>query len=136
MFETAALSSGPSSKRLWSTCIGVTGEVLLLGCAVLVPVLSPQVLPRAMFVTMLAPPGVPPPPPAPGPMVRPRSARTTPRLTLTGLVEPSTIPPTTPRIIDGPEPVAAIGIPGGIETGLSSGPGIGVVGSILTAGNP
>src|ERR1051325_6271356 len=116
MFETAALSSGPASKRFWSTCIGVTGEVLLLGCAVLVPVLSPQVLPRAMFVTLLAPPGVPPPPPAPGPMVPPRIRHAIPRMIFNNVVvEPAVIPNTTPRIIDNPEPVATIGILGGSE---------------------
>jgi len=137
MFETAALSSGPSSKRFWSTCIGVAGETLLLGCAVLVPVLSPQVLPRAMFVTMLAPPGVPPPPPAPGPMVRPRSTRAVPRMTFDAFVAPSVIPKTTPRIVDeDPEPVATTGIAGGIAGGSKNGMEGGVLGSILTAGNP
>jgi len=121
MFETATLSSGPASKRFWSTCAGLAGEVLLLGCAVLVPVLSPQVLPRAMFATMLAPPGVPPAPPAPGPVVRP--VRTHSPLRLAAIfTEPHVIPKGTQAVIDLPPEPDTIGVPGG-GTG---GPGAGV----------
>ena len=56
MFEQSTLPSGPASKRLWATCVGVTGEAVLVGFAILAPMLWPQVLPRTMLVTSLLPP--------------------------------------------------------------------------------
>ena len=131
MFETADLSSGPATKRFWSTCAGIAGEVLVLGCAVLAPILSPQSLPRAMFATMLTTPGPPPAPPRPpGPMVRP--ARTHVLRTLAGLITPTVIPRGIPRIVEAPETTAAIGIPGGTEGGSSEGVNNGLLTSILS----
>lgn len=56
MFEQSTLPSGRASKRLWATCLGMTGEALLVGFAILAPMLWPQVLPRTMLVTSLLPP--------------------------------------------------------------------------------
>src|ERR1039457_128993 len=56
MFEQSTLPAGPASKRLWATCVGVTGEAVLVGFAILAPMLWPQVLPRTMLVTSLLPP--------------------------------------------------------------------------------
>jgi len=65
MFETATLSYGPSGKRVWTTAMGFTGQALLVACAVLAPMISPQALPRVTWLVSLAPPGPPPPPPLP-----------------------------------------------------------------------
>src|SRR6185295_15805117 len=72
MFETATLSYGPSTKRVWATALGFTGQAVLIGCALLAPLISPQTLGRALLVTTLVTPGAPPPPPPPGPKVVPR----------------------------------------------------------------
>ena len=37
MFETATLSYGPPTKRVWATAMGFTGQALLIGCALLAP---------------------------------------------------------------------------------------------------
>ena len=60
MFETATLDYGPATKRVWATCAGFTGQALLIGCALLAPMVWPQVIPRVALVTSLAPPGQPP----------------------------------------------------------------------------
>jgi len=133
MFETATLSSGPASKPLWSTCAGLAGEALLLGCAVLAPVLSPQVLPHAMFTTMLAPPGVPPAPPAPGPGVRPTRSHSALRALLT-FSEPPRVPTSTPTIIGLPADSDTIGVPGGVAGGATNGIPGGLPMDILIAG--
>src|ERR1039457_3245096 len=73
MFETAIFSYGPPSKRVWTTAMGFTGQAMLIGCAVLAPMISPQTLGRALLVTTLVTPGSPPPPPPPGPKIVPRS---------------------------------------------------------------
>ena len=137
MFETATLSSGPRSKRVWSTCAGLAGEVVFLGCAVLVPILSPQVLPKAMWAIMLEPPGVPPAPRAPGPQVQPTKFHAAAR---TGFVAPSVIPAGVPKIVDAPGPPPEIGVPGlpgvpggDIGTGNS---GSGVISSLISDVHP
>ena len=56
MFETATLSYGPPSKRVWATAMGFTGQAVLIGCAVLAPLISPQTLGRAFLVTALVTP--------------------------------------------------------------------------------
>jgi len=50
MLETAVLTYGPAGKRVWTTCMGVTGEALLLASAALAPMIWPQALPRAQAV--------------------------------------------------------------------------------------
>ena len=63
MFETAILSSGPQTKRVWTTFLGIGGQAFLLTCLVMAPLISPQVLPRVVWTMQLAPPSPPPPPP-------------------------------------------------------------------------
>lgn len=135
MFETSTLANGPASRRFWQTCIGLSGQAVLLGCAVLAPILSPQILPRALFSTMLVTPGPPPPPPGPAvPMVRPRGIRPAPRITLTSLIEPRIVPASTPRIIDEPQEAPSIGVPGGVEGGERGGVPGAVLRGIMDAG--
>ena len=66
MFETATLAGGAPAKRVWTTCIGITGEALLVAFAMVAPMIWPQVLPKAQWVASLAPPSPPPPPPPAG----------------------------------------------------------------------
>ena len=72
MFETATLSYGQPTKRVWATAMGFTGQAMIIGCALLAPMISPQTLGRAFLVTTLVTPGAPPPPPPPGPKIVPR----------------------------------------------------------------
>lgn len=74
MFETATLAGGPPGKRVWTTCVGITGEALLVVFAMIAPMVWPQVLPKAQLTTWLAPPSPLPPPPGGRPTVRPREA--------------------------------------------------------------
>src|ERR1039457_6041752 len=108
MFETATFSYDPSSKRVWTTARGFTGQAVLIGCLMLAPMVSPQTLGRAFLVTGLVAPGAPPAPPPPGPRVEPvsHSAAAAPVSTRT-LTEPvlAHAPPIAVAIIDEP-PVA------------------------------
>src|SRR4051812_39885469 len=70
MFESATLTSVPASTRLWSTCAGISGQVLIVGCMLLAPLVSPAVLPNLRsYVTLLEPPRPPLPPRPKGNMV-------------------------------------------------------------------
>jgi len=60
MFEQAVLSDLPSSGRYWAVMMGLTGELVLVGCVLTLPLLWPQLLPQAAFFTsLILPPQVP-----------------------------------------------------------------------------
>ncbi|MBZ5624344.1 MAG: hypothetical protein LAQ69_37460, partial [Acidobacteriia bacterium] len=123
MFEQSTLPSGPASKRLWATCVGLTGEALLVGCAILAPMVWPQVLPRTTLITSLLPP-VPSPPPKTA-VVRPRPTQvTTHRMPViqNGLIYRPTSYPTHAQIIeDPPAEVSGDFVIGAVPTGETGG---------------
>jgi len=98
MFETATFSYNPSPKRVWTTAMGFTGQAVLVGCALLAPMISPQTLGRAFLVTALvAPPGAPPAPLAPGPRVVPVPRHgAAPIFHSRGLIAPISVPTAVP----------------------------------------
>jgi protein TonB len=57
MFETAVLTN--PSKRVWSTCAGMTAQALLVLAVGLAPVIWPDVLPGARMLVSLTAPGAP-----------------------------------------------------------------------------
>lgn len=137
MFETATLSYGPSSKRVWATAMGFTGQAMLIGCALLAPLIWPATLGRAFLVTTLAPPGAPPPPPPPGPKVVPRPPHASATQIFRNiLTAPVSIPAIVAMIVDEP-PEAAVGGPGvdgGVPGGVSNGVRGGLVDTIVNEG--
>jgi len=133
MFEQATLSYGPATKRVWTTCLGVTGQALLVTGMILTPMIWPDVLPKAQ--TFLVGPLMVPPLPPQGPVVKPRgtpaamrpiSARNYP-----ALWEPPRIPTFAPILEDPPDGPAAVvgdgqgpslsGIEGGVPGGIPRG---------------
>ena len=135
MFETAVLSNGPQTKRMWATCLGFTGQALLIGGMLLGPLIWPQALPNLMRATSLAAPA-PPPPPPPGPHVAPRTRSVPTQLRLHVLTLPSRIPPRAVQIEDPAEElVAAAGVQGGVPGGVPNGVR-GVLDSIINSGKP
>jgi protein TonB len=138
MFEQSTLPSGPASKRLWATCVGVTGEALLVGFAILAPMLWPQVLPRTVLVTSLLPP-VPPGRPKPvenGP--RPTPARTPqPHIVRDSWTyAPNRVPDRVAILVDPPTQAdPGPGVAGGITDGVPAGAPSALVDQILRAGS-
>jgi protein TonB len=131
MFEQAALSSGFAAKRLWNTCLGFTGEALLVACAALAPLVSPQALPHSRAIIAWLLPTAPPPPPAAGNAAKTRPARPpVERLQSVpgGLIAPASIPPKAAVIVDEPFETSGYGVPGGIAGGERNG----VPGGMLT----
>jgi protein TonB len=114
MFEQAILSNGRPAKRVWTTCLGITGQAFVVTAMILTPMIWPQVLPKAQ--TFLVGPLLAPPLP-PGPVVRPRPPQGSPRrpseIRYAILREPTRIP-THVLITDepaGPSVDNIIGIP-------------------------
>jgi len=110
MFETATFSYAPPAKRVWTTAMGFTGQAVLIGCAVLAPMISPQTLGRALLVTTLVAPGAPPPPPPPGARVVPRPLHAVATQVRQGiLTAPVSVPAIVRVIIDDPDEAAGSG---------------------------
>jgi protein TonB len=54
MFENVMLAGVPNGKRVWTTCAGVTGQMLLVAGMAVAPMMWPEAMPPAVFA-MLAP---------------------------------------------------------------------------------
>jgi protein TonB len=133
MFEQAILSGGPVSGRFWSTCAGVSGQVVVVGTMLLAPLVFPATLPQLQsYVTLVAPgpPAPPPPPPAPGATVRPRGAVRPYRPDV--ITAPRSMPDHAAQIVDDPLDFADVGMPGGVKGGIPGGLTDGIVGGVLS----
>jgi protein TonB len=119
MFETALLPTGRQTKRTWTTFIGVTGQVLLVGGLVLAPLISPAALPRVVWSVALAPPSPPSPPPVPV-RVTPVSHTTIVRSNV--FREPTSIPRDVKVVID--------------DVAEAAPPGPTVIGAVPSVGGP
>lgn len=136
MFEQSVLSYGRATKRVWTTLVGLTGEALLAACAVLAPLVWPQVLPRAQAVAIGLLPPVPQPLPADrGPKHFEPAVQDASQIVGHSLIAPGRIPQKAAVILDPPaEAAAGMGVPGGLP-GVGQGvAGNGLLNSILTDG--
>jgi protein TonB len=114
--------------------MGFTGQAVLIACALLAPLISPQTLGRAFLVTTLAPPGAPLPPPPPGPKIVPRSPHAgATQIFKNILTAPASIPAI---IVDDPPEAAGSGpgVPGGVQGGERGGVPGGILPGIIEAG--
>jgi periplasmic protein TonB len=130
MFEQATLSNGPAGKRVWTTFLGLTSQLVLVSFAVLAPMIWPQGLPIRRLALSLTPP-VPPGPRQLGdraPKHAVRVVRAWKDAYSLGLVQPIRVPDRVTMLDEEPAGDAVIGAP----TGSASGPDTGVVGSILS----
>lgn len=137
MFDQVFVAEGPGTKRFWTTCAGVTGQVALVASMILAPMVWPEALPRVQsWVSIVAPPGPPPPPPAadPSPQAR-RPAAVRSFVDPSGrVVQPKTIPAKIDMTVDEAPPPAGLYVVGGISNGSNGGVQNGIVGGILLAG--
>lgn len=117
MFEHVMLTGSPKGKRVWTTCAGVTGQVLLVAGMVVAPMLWPEVMPQATFTMLVptAPPGRPAKAdPEAKPQPRPAPVRKKFRPVPNALYQPISVP-TTIEVLKYPEepigPVGVVGVP-------------------------
>jgi protein TonB len=121
MFEQATLASGPAVKRVWTTFLGVTTQVMLVSGAVLVPMIWPQVMPHAQLLATFLPP-VPPGPLPKGALAKQRTAaRVMPRAEYHGFIAPSRIPTRVELIDEAPAAAYVAGVPNGDPRGSERG---------------
>jgi protein TonB len=125
MFEQSTIVYGPQSKRLWTTCLGMSSQVVLVATAVLGPMVFPQVLPTAQLVTRLLPP-LPPPPPPGERVARPRThvpVVATTQIHNGVVFQPTRFPDKAATVVDEAPPATGVdGVPEGL--GRGAGPGV------------
>ena len=136
MFEQAVFSRGPAGKRLWTTGLGMTGEAIALVLAVLVPMVSPEVLPRqALAAWLYQPPPVPPGPPPAAARVQPARTVVRPYRPLADgpLRAPAAVPRNIPILLpDEPPADTRASVVGGLGDGRAGGVPGGLLPSILS----
>ena len=133
MFEQSVLETAIGKTRTsWAVLASFTLQMLLVGVAILIPLLNYAGLPATELMTFLVAPPPPPPPPPPPVTVQPKIA---PREFDTGkLVQPVDIPEDVAIFEEEEAPVASIaGVVGGVPGGAFGGALGGVIGSIISS---
>jgi len=132
MFETAVLSTGPQTKRVWTTFLGFAGQALLMTGLVLAPLISPQALPGVVWKAMtLAPPAPPPPPPQLETQIVPRTHVAATHRFIDVFTAPPKVPPkvevvddldralaAAPSVYGSVPGISGAGVPNGVLNGI------------------
>lgn len=132
MFEQSFVGVSVKSHRGWPVVASLTIQFSLVGAALLVPLLNPEILPRAVWSALpLAAPPPPPPPPAAAPVVE--QVMRTVRSVMDGarMLLPAAIPRKVAIIDDGDLVQASSGVQNGVPGGMQGGVPDGVVGSVM-----
>ena len=136
MFEHVMLTGSPKGKRVWTTCAGVTGQLLLVAGMVVAPMLWPQAIPLASF-TMLVPTAPPGRPAKANPevtrQVHPAPVRKKFRPVPNVIYEPISVPATIAILKEPDEPTGPVGVVG-IPFVESNGSGSALMKDILGGG--
>ena len=136
MFEQSFVQPASRVRTGWSLMTSFGLQALLVTAALAIPLINPEMLPKAMtHIALTAPPGPPPGPPPEAPRAV-ASNRVQPRPVTRGLIEPVTMPARAVILVDEPEHHAAAGTGSGIVGGIGpadGGEGSDFVRSLLTA---
>jgi len=113
MFEQSVIR--PARVRGWAVTVGFMGELLAVGCVLMVPLIWPQLMPRAVTTAWLTAP-VPPLAPAIRPMHEhpARPIRDIPSPMLIPILDRRLPSPTTVEAL--PDPAPRFEVIGGVET--------------------
>ena len=132
MFEQTFVGGG-RTKTPFTVMVSFVFQCLLIGIAILIPLIYTDTLPSTQLTSFLtAPP--PPPPPPPPPAAAPVKVRVIPRQFDAGrLMAPKSIPKEIAMIKEdeAPPPSASMGVVGSVGGMYGGMPG-GVIGSIIT----
>jgi protein TonB len=140
MFEQTFVEGTVKTKTPVTVMASFIFQCVLVGIAILVPLVYTDTLPTAQLTSFLvapAPPPPPPPPPEAAPVVK--VVRVIPRQFDAGrLMAPKSIPKNIAMITEDelPPPTAAGGVVGGVVGGFSSGVIGGIIGSVSLAPPP
>jgi len=135
MFEDSLIESGNrfKTKRLSTTILSFTLQVLLIGVLILIPLIYTDALPKTQLMTFLVAPPPPPPPPPPPAAAPVRVVKMVSEVVNGELRQPTKIPSKVQMIREdeAPPDLGAGGVPGGVPGGIPGGSAGGVIGGIL-----
>ena len=120
-------------RRGWTTVLSLGFQIVLLGLAILLPLIYTDALPRQQLLTMLFAPPPPPPPPPPAAQQLVKSVKAETELVEGQLRTPTRIPEKIAMIREEQPPPSASagGVIGGVPGGIPGGQLGGVIGGII-----
>jgi periplasmic protein TonB len=134
MFEQTFVEGG-RTKTPFAVMLSFTFQCLLIGVAILIPLIYTDTLPSTQLTSFLTAPPPPPPPPPPPAAVPVKAVRVIPRQFDAGrLMAPKSIPKEIAMIKEEelPPPSAGSGVVGGVG-GMAGGMPGGVIGGIISS---
>lgn len=136
MFEDSLIESGNrfKTKRLSTTIMSFTLQVLLIGILILIPLIYTDALPKTQLMTFLVAPPPPPPPPPPPAAAVVKVVKMQSEVINGQLRQPTKIPTRVQMIKEeeAPPDLGAGGVPGGVPGGIPGGSAGGVIGGIIS----
>jgi len=133
MFEDSLLATNSKMKKRspWAMFLSFGLQALLIGIAVLIPLIYTEALPKQQLMTMLVAPPPPPPPPPPPQAQTVVQKKAPSNLVNNELMAPKKIPQKIAKIVESDEPPPqASGVVGGLVTSGSGGGIGGVIGGL------
>lgn len=137
MFEQTFVDGTGKTKTPLTVMVSFVLQLLLIGIAILIPLIYTDTLPRTQLTSFLVAPPPPPPPPPPPAAAPVKVVRIIPRQFDAGrLMAPKVIPKEIAMIKEDelPPPAAGgVGVVGGIPGGVAGGSPGGVIGGIISS---
>lgn len=136
MFESVFIEDRAQTRKSWTVLVSFLAQCLLIGIAILIPLIYTDTLPRTQLTSFLVAPPPPPPPPPPPAAAPVKVVRTIPRQFDAGrLMAPKAIPKEIAVIKEEelPPPTSGAGVVGGIPGGVPGGSPGGVIGGIISS---
>src|SRR5215469_2164111 len=135
MFEQTFVEGTGKTNKTWTVMLSFALQILIVGVAILIPMIYFDALPKSQLTSFLVAPPPPPPPPPPPAAAPPKVVKVIPRQFDAGkLVTPKAIPKEIAQIKEEelPPPTSgAAGVVGGVPGGVAGGSPGGVLGGIL-----
>ncbi len=140
MFEQTFVEGNVKTKTPFTVMGSFVLQCLMVGVAILIPLIYTDTLPATQLTSFLvAPPPPPPPPPPPEAAPVVKAVRAIPRQFDAGrLMAPKSIPKQIAMITEDelPPPTPAGGVVGGLAGGIATGAIGGIIGSVAIAAPP
>jgi periplasmic protein TonB len=136
MFEDSLMESGGQIKtnQKWTTSLSFLVQAILIGVAVLIPLIITEGLPtRMLMAAVVAPPPPPPPPPPPAPQIQ--HVQRVSEIVNGELRTPSKIPKKV-QMIQEEEAPPNTGMLGGVVGGVPGGSAGGAIGGLISSTAP
>jgi protein TonB len=142
MFEQTFVDG--KTTKAWTVLVSFIGQLILVGIAVLIPMIYFDALPKSQLTGFLVAPPPPPPPPPPPAAAPVKVVKVIPRQFDAGrLMAPKAVPKQVAMIKEDelPPPSSGVvgvvgGVPGGVPGGTPGGVIGGIIGSVPTAAPP